>query len=127
MAGFTPGPWKLHWLHGHVSVQGQCGHEQIISAVGHSCGNSTYDEETANAALIAAAPDLLQMCKILVERLRLVHQASEVAQKLVDFHDDAEVKEWLDDVDQDAVLRVADMLEEWKERCEMGTKGERSW
>lgn len=59
----TPGPWTLHKYHGHVSIQQTCGHENLIGTLGHSCKHDSYDEQAANARLVAAAPDLLHACQ----------------------------------------------------------------
>jgi len=70
MITHTPGPWTLHEYHGHVTLKGQCGHDAIINTMGHSCSNpDLYDEEQANARLVAAAPELLEALKRVMDAL----------------------------------------------------------
>jgi len=68
----TPGPWKLHRYPGHVEAEnglGCCDHEAIIvNTLGHSCNaEGLQEEQEDNARLIAAAPDLLEALRGLVE------------------------------------------------------------
>lgn len=53
----TPGPWKIITLDGHTYINPQRP-EGEWGLIAKMVGTSAY-EESANAALIAAAPDLL--------------------------------------------------------------------
>ena len=58
MAGHTPGPWSLE--EGRVLTEGGW----LLASLPYTLGD---EEDRANARLIAAAPDLLEACKALLE------------------------------------------------------------
>lgn len=69
MKKYTSGPWRISktWLKmGVINIDSV--HKVIVN---HRCINQIIDEEDiANASLIAAAPELLEMCKELVSHLK---------------------------------------------------------
>ena len=74
---FTPGPWRHHpdYRGGKnvVYVEALVGGERCEHTVAHAYDGSLYDNQAmteANARLIAAAPDLLEAGKRLLEHLR---------------------------------------------------------
>ena len=72
MTQHTPGPWTLHRYPGHVEATNGlacCSHNSVIAnTLGHSCNAPELKaEQEANAQLIAAAPDLLEVCTMLVD------------------------------------------------------------
>ena len=58
----TPGPWKVE---PPLSALNEYGYEVIRDGVG-ICELGRTEQDGANARLIAAAPDLLAMCKELL-------------------------------------------------------------
>ena len=62
-AKHTPGPWKLTDAY---TVEGQDG--QAITEVYDQSANVLCEETIANAALIAAAPELLEALEIIFEQ-----------------------------------------------------------
>lgn len=67
----TPGPWNFTYYLG-MSIQEINGPTQLksgthLASVYTTTGKNDDPESIANACLIAAAPDLLEMCKELVE------------------------------------------------------------
>lgn len=70
MAKHTPGPWRVI-DHGEasVSVTDQWQDLGICRLVLESLGSEKLNELRANAQLIAAAPDLLILTKMMFERL----------------------------------------------------------
>mgnify|MGYP003148390967 CR=1 FL=1 len=72
MTEHTQGPWILHKYPGSVEAKNGlacCGHDAIIAnTLGHSCNAPELKaEQEANARLIAAAPDLLGVCNMLID------------------------------------------------------------
>ena len=69
----TPGPWEASADCMEISPSsGPKSHVELARIVGPGEGSSyySYDEATANARLIAAAPELLAACKAAVNALR---------------------------------------------------------
>jgi hypothetical protein len=66
----TPGPWKA-WHSGKtVEIISDEGHgKPIVKWTGFDGCNRPLKEQVANARLIAAAPDLLAVCKSAYEQL----------------------------------------------------------
>lgn len=65
----TPGPWETSTDYMEISPSsGPKSHVELARIVGPGEGSSfyTYDEASANARLIAAAPELLAACKALL-------------------------------------------------------------
>ena len=59
---YTPGPWRVSdgddlWVAGPIST------DNVICDIVPRDADSYTEEDEANAALIAAAPDLLEACK----------------------------------------------------------------
>jgi hypothetical protein len=69
----TQGKWyKTIELSGMVQIRGGntgTTADKSICAIG--CSSCTTDEDESNAALIAAAPDLLEACKVASDMMRL--------------------------------------------------------
>ncbi len=53
----TPGPWKQHETEGKVYASVRGANNEIVA----DCGSRSDKQAQANAALIAAAPELLDM------------------------------------------------------------------
>lgn len=66
---FTPGPWDLAWEDGKHGVVGSTTEGKLVCIVGNHPGDGRNDERRANGLLMAAAPDLLDVCE------RLLHEA----------------------------------------------------
>ena len=64
----TPGPWRVGPFEGHVESESG---RFICSAMGTTAspdpGDTIRNENLANAALIAAAPELLEAARLMVE------------------------------------------------------------
>ena len=60
-AQHTPGPWSIDRAYGDCCVAGRDG-DRIAAVYGYD-----YGEDEANAALIAAAPDLLAACQAVLD------------------------------------------------------------
>ena len=62
MGKHTPAPWRIddEWIRPRVVADG-IGVVAIMAE--HDIGQQEWDQDEANAALIAAAPDLLAACK----------------------------------------------------------------
>lgn len=56
----TPGPWRVEEIDAAIYVRGADGH--LIGEVGDMGYN--VPEDRANAALVIAAPELLEMCEL---------------------------------------------------------------
>ena len=72
MTEHTQGPWILHKYPGSVGAKNGlacCGHDAFIAnTLGHFCNAPELKaEQEANARLIAAAPDLLGVCNMLID------------------------------------------------------------
>ena len=65
MSKHTPGPWKPYWYGGATTVGHAQDNFQRIAEITHT--SKSDSEITANAKLIAAAPDLLEACRILAD------------------------------------------------------------
>lgn len=61
----TPGPWKVHFYRPFQIVRAD--NEHVIIA------NAVDDNQAANARLIAAAPELLDACKLAMEEAKQMH------------------------------------------------------
>lgn len=97
MAGYTPGPWKVHrrlverlpngvefyettihtaWEHAQLK-----GPAPVVCGYVHIKQDGTVDHgvhiEPDNAALIAAAPDLVEACRVALDWLRKAHYTCE--------------------------------------------------
>ena len=88
MSSHSPGPWKIWSDAWDIQVRGQAdvrtADGRLVAAV--SSRNDTNDRECeANARLIAAAPELLEMLR------HMVHWLCDVANEAVDpaWHEDA--------------------------------------
>jgi hypothetical protein len=55
---FTPGPWKIR-------MSGSVGTDRMMVASVYPMETEAPEENAANARLIAAAPDLLEACRLL--------------------------------------------------------------
>lgn len=65
----TPGPWKYDGAgFGNIRPVKETGRNIVY--FGRAEGSEEFKERDANARLIAAAPDLLEACKLALERLR---------------------------------------------------------
>lgn len=64
----TPGPWTFDGQHRRVSKN-----MAVICHVGDLCTDSQWEQDRANARLIAAAPDLLSACRIALEAIKDAH------------------------------------------------------
>lgn len=63
----TPGPWEFKsYADFDIDITSE---DSVIATTGHDPSYS-YEEEKANARLIAAAPDLLELLKSLEQHLR---------------------------------------------------------
>lgn len=67
-ARHTPGPWGLDSNPRHV-VRYESANEGRIVDIAIALGSFDSDEADANAHLIAAAPELLVACRLLLHRL----------------------------------------------------------
>jgi hypothetical protein len=69
MSGHTPGPWKLteETTIGRPCITGRIGLIAMLAV--HDVGDAEWDADTANARLIAAAPDLLAACEAVLSNL----------------------------------------------------------
>ena len=65
----SPGPWTAKYLPQHRMRVIQ---DENISICDIALWNVDYDEQMANARLIAAAPELLASCRSLIEALELI-------------------------------------------------------
>jgi len=63
----TPGPWRIDGHPGREALEIHSGHRRIAKSL-YEYG-SEDNEADANAALIAAAPDLLEACKLAKQHL----------------------------------------------------------
>ncbi len=73
LTGFTEGPWSIH-NRGEFNVVGADKRRTICSTGGYSESSNServYYENIANARLIAAAPELLEMARKYEKALRL--------------------------------------------------------
>lgn len=59
-AKHTPGPWEIHAGYIYGGATDNLGEQRIVATIGRS-----HDEHSANARLIAAAPELLDGLKLL--------------------------------------------------------------
>jgi len=94
----TPGPWKWDESWGAIVVD-RPDMQKLICPMWTGCdrarmGRDIVDEDLANAALIAAAPDLLAACK------RAVH--------LYDHDDATSVLEWVNSPEFRAAIAKAE-------------------
>ena len=64
----TPGPWRLVGIRGVVMATNQNSPSELICVADCRTVDVTTDEALANARLIAAAPDLLAACKVMVAK-----------------------------------------------------------
>ncbi|KKN09845.1 hypothetical protein LCGC14_1042480 [marine sediment metagenome] len=63
----TPGPWKaVRLTHGWIIGPQPDG----VCTIHNNTNGSGFDQKTANARLIAAAPDLLEACEAMVHAAR---------------------------------------------------------
>ena len=80
---FTPGPWHCGQLNGEGAIFANNGKRLTIENGLHSLHpichvqNTFGKEDQANARLIAAAPDMLEMCKLFEECMANLDGASE--------------------------------------------------
>lgn len=93
----TPGPWRLR----HVTRQdGKGGHKayQVIKGRQQiACGSEWFEEQTANARLIAAAPELLKACQDIMAHKNLGKVASRGVNRIKTY----EIKpEWIHNLNQ---------------------------
>jgi hypothetical protein len=74
MSKHTPGPWSadIVWPVPETIVHAYCNGKPYSLAEVHSMPEP--GEREANAKLIAAAPELLESCKALLEELRLIRE-----------------------------------------------------
>jgi hypothetical protein len=65
----TPGPWEVRWGCNVFATRLDTGHEGVVASCGGHSSNTVdcRPENTANARLIAAAPDLLAVLERYVE------------------------------------------------------------
>lgn len=68
----TPGPWHVDWR-GLVSIRDASGKVVISSPSGKT---KTREENTANAMLAAAAPELLDAAEKALARIEIIEQFS---------------------------------------------------
>lgn len=74
VSGHTPGPWSVRWQdvgaqQRHSAIYGpKVGWGRGIAVLAHTHGARDKPENTANARLIAAAPDLLEALEELFVR-----------------------------------------------------------
>lgn len=60
----TKGPWKLDWIFsGQCNIDPEDGHGRIATVWVRQTKTNNIAETTANAHLIASAPDLLGACR----------------------------------------------------------------
>ena len=62
-AKHTPGPWDIDSSRVHTSIEADGLHVAMVSY-----GNVTMETHLANARLIAAAPELLEVCEEFVRK-----------------------------------------------------------
>lgn len=80
MSGHTPGPWVADKnVRGHLLVGTVAGRmfSRVVARIAKS------DEQSANAHLISAAPELLAVCVALLAKLDLKDAASDISSELV--------------------------------------------
>lgn len=88
--GHTPGPWHQGDGHGTGKGYAICSGPQILAKVngnGYPAGIGNAPESDANAALIAAAPDILEECKRYRAALEAVRNLSGEIGKHVEIYD----------------------------------------
>lgn len=74
---YTPGPWVLVETSNEEETAYITGvHQKEPVAVACVCGELPHDEDNANARLIAAAPDLVEACRVLVAQLEAFRAAA---------------------------------------------------
>lgn len=78
----TPGPWRIFWgRDGNtypLNIWGPVGSDHAaFRSVVTSFGRKASDESTANANLIAAAPELLEALKAILDTTAFAHDEPE--------------------------------------------------
>lgn len=82
MSDYTPGPWHItRTARGHRKTI-RCERRLpnaiegiAVANIVHACG---FDEERANAQLIAAAPELLEACKVALAYISTACRSTEI-------------------------------------------------
>ena len=67
-AKFTKGEWNIKTTGHYYNGERQYKHEVLVDGIGVAC----FEDSTANAHLIAAAPDMYEMLEILTHTCRLM-------------------------------------------------------
>ena len=74
-ATFTPGPWEIVNLQDKLNLYSKenryCCDQPIATCQPRDINERAYDINRANARLIAAAPELLEQCKLFEKHLRV--------------------------------------------------------
>ncbi len=65
----TPGPWNTIKRDRLTEIRPACSPLPVVNWQGFDDSNRPLDEHRANARLIAAAPDLLEVCRKTLEAL----------------------------------------------------------
>lgn len=78
MSGHTPGPWTVNGFGGEFVVIARL----LPDGVAVSAHTSKRIDEIANARLIAAAPDLLEACRLSQDLLVALAGGGEVLRKV---------------------------------------------
>lgn len=71
----TPGPWTISQGISWGCIRGRDGYS-VVSGDGFAGINMAREEQEANAALIASAPDLLNACRAVLENLGKIEDGS---------------------------------------------------
>jgi hypothetical protein len=66
---YTPGPWRVEFDHNEQANIHAENEEMWIALLPHQCVTSIEETQKLNAHLIAAAPDLLEACKRMLDLL----------------------------------------------------------
>jgi hypothetical protein len=72
MTKHTPGPWELIWEDGKYGVIGAQTEKKLVAIVGNNPDDGLNDIRKANAALIAAAPDMLAALEATEEYVQML-------------------------------------------------------
>ena len=81
MKQHTPGPWRVKKDQGELQVWRHEPNESPITRIAAVCRQPfpiDHGDHVANARLIAAAPDLLAACRLMLDAVNDIHRTGDV-------------------------------------------------